>query len=71
MLIAYTVLVEKASTQSQFSVYKTKQKGLWVKGVTKHDGDLTKEEMRLSAEIKKAIDEYEHQYGAESYKELF
>ena len=71
-IIAYTVIVEGPSGKNEFLVYKTKQKGEWLKGAQKNGEPVSAEsEKTVSRAIKKAIDEFEKKKGEKAYQELF
>lgn len=71
-IIAYTVIVEGSSGKSEFLVFKTRRKGLWLKGARKNGESISLEsEKKFSREIKNAIDDFENKRGEKTYMELF
>ncbi|HTN09241.1 hypothetical protein [Agriterribacter sp.] len=71
-IIAYTVIVESRADKNEFIVFKTKQKGEWLKGARKNGEPISIESERMvSCAIKNAIDEFEKKQGEKAYQELF
>ena len=71
-IIAYTIIVENGAEKNEFIVFKTREKGKWLKGARKNGESISKEsEFEVSLAIKKAIDEFENKQGNDAYQELF
>lgn len=70
-LIAYTVVVEKQNEQGQYDLYKTKEKGKWLKGAVKYGSSPTTKELQTTEKIKLAIDVFEQKEGDDAFKQLF
>lgn len=71
-IIAYTVIVEGPSAKNEFLVFKTREKGEWLKGARKNGKTISMEsERRISYAIKNAIDQFEREQGENAYQELF
>ncbi len=70
-LIAYTVIVEKQNEHGQYDLYKTKEKGKWLKGAVKYGSTPTSKELQTTEKVKQAIDVFEQKEGEEAFKQLF
>jgi len=71
-IIAYTIIVESGAEKNEFLVFKTREKGKWLKGARKNGESIQKEsEFEVSRAIKKAIDEFENKQGDQAFQELF
>ncbi|HRQ49459.1 MAG TPA: hypothetical protein PLR74_02925 [Agriterribacter sp.] len=71
-IIAYTVIVESPAGKNEFLLFKTKEKGEWLKGARKNGETIFVEnEKKVSRTLKKAIDEFELKQGEKAYQELF
>ncbi|MCO5240367.1 MAG: hypothetical protein M9904_09950 [Chitinophagaceae bacterium] len=71
-IIAYTVIVESPSEKNEFLVFKTREKGEWLKGARKNGASVSIESEKVfSGRIKEAIDEFENKRSEKAYRELF
>lgn len=70
-LIAYTVVVDIQNEHGQYELYKTKEKGKWLKGAVKYGDSPTSRELQTTEKVKDAIDAYELEEGEEAFRQLF
>ena len=70
-LIAYTVVIEKSAAKSQYDLYKTKEKGKWLKGAVKYGESLTAEDAQTIEKVKQSIDAFEQKEGETAFRQLF